>query len=194
MPFKYTAQNTQPDELLARATSYTGGNIAGLNTTDFALLKEWYQHNPEDLTYRSVNTTDLQNYLLAKQTQQDLRQMNFTPLTGVKIASAGTLPALRTTMPDIISLRIPDENGKPAPLPVVQNQHAQNPACNFYQIVTDKEITWFIKQYSRELNSIVRKNHARRKLTQKEKRIQRWKEQLLENKHKTEICREELAH
>ncbi len=192
MPFKYTSQHTQPDELLARAIAYRGGEIAGLNLTEFALLQQWYKDNPATWAYHTVRASDLHNGLLAQQTRQDLAQMKFTPLTAVKIPSSVTPPTLRIPMPDVIRLRIADANGKMSRLPVARNPEAKDPNCQFYLVVTDKEITWFIKKYSRELNSIVRKTHSQQKLTRKEQRVLRWKEQLLENKHKTEMCKTEL--
>ena len=195
LPFQYTASNTVPAEVVANATDYMRGKLAGLETPDFALLQAWYKQTNAAPVYAAVQASDLHNRQLAQNTQREVKNTLQAPLVRAEAVPLTVLPtAQELRMPDLMPLTLPDTNGQTRTLTPVRNVADEDPDCNFYLIITDKEMSWFEKEYGSVLARAQRKTVAHKKLTKKETRITRWYKQMQENKRKTAKCWVEPAN
>lgn len=212
LPFVYTPQNTVPQELLARATEYTHGKVGGLEVADFALLHNWYHNTNPVAAYQPVDADELHHnplaqqmvqvvplqvaapkqeivsHQVAQQVRQELTQALSLTAFDKSLAAKISAPQVTPQLPDLIHLRVPDIHGQPGTLPVVRNPSDEDPDCNFYLIITDKELTWFEAEYGKTLSRARAKEQAGQKLTNKETRLVKWAAQMQENKRKTDKC------
>ena len=191
MPFQYTA-NGMPGELVARATGYTRGKIGGLEVSDLALLQKWYKETNASPLYAAVQASDLHDWQLAQNTRrevtQTLQNISLGRAEGIAIISPVKLTQEELRAPNLLRLTLQDTNGQTHTLTPVRNVADDDPECNFYLIITDKEMSWFEKEYGSVLARAQRKTAAHKNLSKKETRITRWYKQMQENKRITAKC------
>lgn len=191
MPFQYTAQNALPDDVLIQATGYAyQSKIGGLTKADLALLQRWYVQTGAPVAYTHMQAQDLHQWQQEQLAQREVTtQLRLgSPVEAIPLSTLVGEPRLSVTLPDLIQLRIPTAQGQTRTLSVVHQDVTNDPDCNFYMIVTDKEMTWFQHEYGSVLNRVNRKQAAQKKLTRKETRIANWYEQMKENQRKTAKC------
>lgn len=190
MPFQY-AQDSMPEGLLARATEYAGGKIGGLELQDLALLQAWYKQTDPETAYTAVNAEDLHNWqtaeVIRRETAYEMESLSLQPVKGMPVTEH-RLTAPNLPLSDLIPLRVPDTDGELRTLTPVKDIKKDDPDCNFYLIITDKEMNWFEKEYGSVLERAQRKTDAHKNLTKKETRITRWYKQMKENQRKTAKC------
>ena len=198
MPFKYQ-QGKQPAEFLAHVQTYTS-QVSGLSMEDIKILQQMYQQN-EDVSplYAHITPEAVHSWHADEITQREAavqltQAVHLTPWQGIQI-KAQEKPALKATLPDfIVPVAQANTSTQQAnPTLALSTRTLEEDDCNFYLIVTDKELQWFYKTYAVTLNSAIRKQKHGEKLTKKEVRLLKWHTQLKENQRKTEKCQPELA-
>lgn len=201
IPFQYTAQFALPDELLAAVSSYTNGVVAGVPVQDIASLQDWYQQTSALAVYQQVNWKEVQDWqtarLVRQETQQALAQIAepvateqfaISAIQALPVSVAGQ--SVIADIPEPKPLNLLSSSQLPA-VSSVRNPLDDDPDCQFYLIITDKELGWFYKQYGPKLKIARRKMKAQQKLSDRETHLLRWHAQMKENQRKTAKCQME---
>ncbi len=200
MPFQYTARNTVPEELETQAFDYTRGKIGGLEQNDLKLLQAWYRQTGAEVAYTPVNLDTLHDWQTAQLVQREVQQtVNNLPAQQLKIfphdiveVSTSPVSTLKTELPTLPQRIILSEVKIPAlsaqEITAVRNPVAKDTDCQFYLVITDKELNWFYQTYGPTLMSARRKTNAQKKLTKKELQLLNLHTQMKENQRKTNKC------